>query len=125
MEPRVANKFRLGRKIGSGSFGEIYLGTNIQTNEEVAIKLENVKTKHPQLLYESKYIRCYREELEFLMLNDQMLNRIEFVHSKLFLHRDIKPDNFLMGLGRHANGVYIIDFGLAKKYRDTTTAYFL
>ncbi|GLU22396.1 hypothetical protein SLE2022_384760 [Rubroshorea leprosula] len=54
MEPRVANKFRLGRKIGSGSFGEIYLGTNIQTNEEVAIKLENVKTKHAQLLYESK-----------------------------------------------------------------------
>jgi len=39
MEPRVGNKFRLGRKIGGGSFGEIYLGTNIQTNEEVAIKL--------------------------------------------------------------------------------------
>ncbi|GKV35747.1 hypothetical protein SLEP1_g43970 [Rubroshorea leprosula] len=54
MEPRVVNKFRLVRKIGSGSFGEIYLGTNIQTNEVVAIKLENVKTKHPQLLYESK-----------------------------------------------------------------------
>ncbi|XP_027341793.1 casein kinase 1-like protein 2 [Abrus precatorius] len=54
MEPRVGNKFRLGRKIGSGSFGEIYLGANIQTNEEVAIKLESVKTKHPQLLYESK-----------------------------------------------------------------------
>ncbi|CAK8537726.1 unnamed protein product [Lathyrus sativus] len=54
MEPRIGNKFRLGRNIGSGSFGEIYLGTNIQTNEEVAIKLENVKTKHPQLLYESK-----------------------------------------------------------------------
>ncbi|KAK1266154.1 Casein kinase I isoform delta-like [Acorus gramineus] len=57
MEPRVGNKFRLGRKIGSGSFGEIYLGNNIQTNEEVAIKLENVKTKHPQLLYESKLYR--------------------------------------------------------------------
>lgn len=49
------------------------------------------------------------------------INRIEFVHSKSFLHRDIKPDNFLMGLGRRANQVYIIDFGLVKKYRDTTT----
>uniref|UniRef100_A0A803MRN6 non-specific serine/threonine protein kinase n=1 Tax=Chenopodium quinoa TaxID=63459 RepID=A0A803MRN6_CHEQI len=56
-----------------------------------------------------------------LMLADQMINRIEFVHSKSFLHRDIKPDNFLMGLGRRANQVYVIDFGLAKKYRDTTT----
>ncbi|KAH7519228.1 casein kinase 1-like protein 1 isoform X2 [Ziziphus jujuba] len=161
MEPRVGGKFRLGRKIGSGSFGEIYLGTNFQTNEEVAIKLENVKTKHPQLLYESKLYRILQggtgipnvrwfgvegdynvlvmdllgpslEDLfnfcsrklslkSVLMLADQMINRVEFVHSKSFLHRDIKPDNFLMGLGRRANQVYIIDFGLAKKYRDSST----
>ncbi|PSR96178.1 Casein kinase 1-like protein [Actinidia chinensis var. chinensis] len=161
MEPRVGNKFRLGRKIGSGSFGEIYLGTNIQTNEEVAIKLENVKTKHPQLLYESKLykilqggtgipnLRWFGVEGDYnvlvmdllgpsledlfnfcsrklslktaLMLADQMINRVEFFHSKSFLHRDIKPDNFLMGLGRRANQVYIIDFGLAKKYRDSST----
>jgi serine/threonine protein kinase len=56
-----------------------------------------------------------------LMLADQMINRIEYVHSKSFLHRDIKPDNFFMGLGRRANQVYIIDFGLAKKYRDTVS----
>ncbi|RDX58699.1 Casein kinase 1-like protein 2, partial [Mucuna pruriens] len=161
MEPRVGNKFRLGRKIGSGSFGEIYLGTNIQTNEEVAIKLENVKTKHPQLLYESKLykilqggtgipnVRWFGVEGDYnvlvmdllgpsledlfnfctrklslktvLMLADQMINRVEYIHSKSFLHRDIKPDNFLMGLGRRANQVYAIDFGLAKKYRDTST----
>jgi casein kinase 1 len=57
MESRVGNKYKLGRKIGSGSFGEIYLGTNVQTNEEVGIKLESIKTKHPQLLYESKLYR--------------------------------------------------------------------
>ncbi|KAH9535142.1 hypothetical protein CY35_17G038000 [Sphagnum magellanicum] len=49
------------------------------------------------------------------------INRVEYVHTKSFLHRDIKPENFLMGLGRRANQVYIIDFGLAKKYRDPTT----
>ncbi|KAH6781284.1 ATPase E1-E2 type family protein / haloacid dehalogenase-like hydrolase family protein [Perilla frutescens var. hirtella] len=134
-------------------------GTNIQTNEDVAIKLENVRTRHPQLLYESKLyrllqggtgipsIRWFGVEGDYnvlvmdllgpsledlftfcsrklslktvLMLADQMLNRLEFVHSKSFLHRDLKPDNFLMGLGRRANQVYAIDFGLAKKYRDS------
>ena len=57
MELRVGHKYRLGRKIGSGSFGDIYLGTNIASNEEVAIKLECIRTKHPQLHIESKIYR--------------------------------------------------------------------
>lgn len=56
-----------------------------------------------------------------LMLADQMIGRIEFVHNKNFIHRDIKPDNFLMGIGRHCNKLFLIDFGLAKKYRDGRT----
>eukprot|EP00166_Cyanidium_caldarium_P000545 ctg_122.g58 len=57
VELRVGGKWRLGRKIGSGSFGDIYLGTNVFTGEEVAIKLESTKTRHPQLSYESKIYR--------------------------------------------------------------------
>lgn len=49
------------------------------------------------------------------------ISRIEYVHCKNFIHRDIKPDNFLMGLGKKGSLVYIIDFGLAKKYRDPRT----
>ncbi|XP_014671366.1 PREDICTED: casein kinase I isoform delta-B-like [Priapulus caudatus] len=161
MELRVGNKYRLGRKIGSGSFGDIYLGVNIINGEEVAIKLECVKTKHPQLHIESKFYKMMQggvgipaikwcgaegdynvmvmellgpslEDLfnfcnrkfslkTVLLLADQMISRIEYIHSKNFIHRDIKPDNFLMGLGKKGNLVYIIDFGLAKKYRDPRT----
>ncbi|TPX52992.1 hypothetical protein SeMB42_g01049 [Synchytrium endobioticum] len=54
MDVRVGNKYRIGRKIGSGSFGDIYLGTNIINGEEVAIKVESFKAKHPQLEYEAR-----------------------------------------------------------------------
>lgn len=53
-----------------------------------------------------------------LMLVDQMLSRIEFFHNRSFIHRDVKPDNFIMGIGKNKSTVYAIDFGLAKRYRD-------
>jgi len=56
-----------------------------------------------------------------LMLADQMINRIEFVHTKNLIHRDIKPHNFTIGLGTNANKVHAIDFGLSKKFRDHRT----
>jgi len=54
MDLRVGGKFKLIKKCGSGAFGEIYQGTNVKTGDDVAIKLEPVKTKFPQLLYETK-----------------------------------------------------------------------
>ena len=53
-----------------------------------------------------------------LSLGDQMLCRIEFIHSIHLIHRDIKPDNFLMGIYNKKSIVYICDFGLCKKFRD-------
>lgn len=157
----MGRNYRVGRKIGSGSFGEIYLGTDIITGNEVAIKMESTKRKNPHLLFECKVYRSlaggvgtpsihwYGVDGEFtvmvmdllgpsledlftycgrkfrlktaLMLADQMIQRIEYVHSKNFIHRDIKPHNFLMGRGRAETMVFIIDFGLAKRYRDSKT----
>ena len=55
------------------------------------------------------------------MLGYQMINTLEFIHERHILHRDVKPDNFVMGLNELSENVYLIDFGLAKKYRSMTT----
>ena len=145
----------------------------MKTGDDVAIKLEPVKTKFPQLLYETKIYkilngggkclvsRCdsvlagipsihwfgvegdynamvmdllgpsLEDTFNFckrkftikttLMIADQMIQRLEFLHNNHFIHRDMKPDNFLIGHGKKQNIIHVIDFGLAKRYRDPKT----
>ncbi|XP_028166590.1 casein kinase I-like isoform X2 [Ostrinia furnacalis] len=50
----ITGKYRIIRRIGGGSFGDIYLGINVSNGEEVAVKVESIKARHPQLLYESR-----------------------------------------------------------------------
>jgi serine/threonine protein kinase len=157
----VSGKYRLLNKLGSGSFGDIYAGINVEDNERIAIKLESVRSRHPQLHYESRVykavkggvgipnVRWFGVECDYnimvmdllgpsledlfnfchrkfslktiLMLAQQMLRLVEYLHSRNFIHRDIKPDNFVMGRAKRAPTVHMIDFGLAKKYRDSKT----
>lgn len=56
-----------------------------------------------------------------LILAEQMLDRVEFAHSRGIVLRDVKPDNFAMGHGHLANIVHLYDFGLSKLYRDPET----
>lgn len=56
-----------------------------------------------------------------LLLADQMLTRIQYMHERNFIHRDLKPDNLLMGAGHKHRTLYLIDFGLAKQYRHDQT----
>ena len=53
---------------------------------------------------------------DICMLSIQMIERLEYIHLKNYIHRDIKPHNFLMGID-DPDILYLIDFGLSKKYR--------
>ena len=56
------------------------------------------------------------------VLGIEMIKRIQYIHSKYYIHRDIKPDNFMIGRGQNEKKIYIIDFGLAKKYYSVSKA---
>jgi serine/threonine protein kinase len=51
-----------------------------------------------------------------LMVAIQMIEKIHKFHEHDFIHRDIKPENFLIGIGEKINEIYIIDFGLSKRW---------
>ncbi|KAI9495352.1 kinase-like domain-containing protein [Zychaea mexicana] len=159
----VGMHYKVGRKIGEGSFGIIYEGTNLISNQQVAIKFESRKSEAPQLRDEYRtykilagltgipsayyfgqeglhnvlvldmlgpsledlYDMCSRRFSikTVAMLARYMITRVQSIHDKSLIYRDIKPDNFLIGKPgtEHANSVFLIDFGMAKQYRDPKT----
>lgn len=58
----VGPNFRVGKKIGSGNFGELRLGKNLYNNEHVAIKLEPIKSKAPQLHLEYRFYKMLGQQ---------------------------------------------------------------
>ncbi|OAA36097.1 casein kinase I isoform delta [Metarhizium rileyi] len=150
----VNKRYRVDRRIGEGGFGLVYAGIDIETKEEVAIKLARIRDGPEALQYEADtyaelsggvgiprvfwfgpegdfYVLVYEllgpslEDLfnycdrkfslkTVLLIADQAIHRIKHIHNKGYLHCDIKPDNFLLGVGNKGNILYTIDFGLAR-----------
>lgn len=159
----VGLHYKIGKKIGEGSFGVLFEGSNIINGVAVAIKFEPRKTEAPQLRDEYRTYKHLQgcdgipnayyfgqEGLHSILVIDllgpsledlfdwcgrrfsvktvvqvaiQMLNLIEEVHRHDLIYRDIKPDNFLIGRQGYPdeNKVHLIDFGMAKQYRDPRT----
>ena len=128
----------VNKQLGKGGFGQIYLGRNIKENFPIAIKVEE-KGNRSHLFLEYEILKeiqgdgiprvyKFREGhhhnyllMELLGKSNQMIERIEYVHSKGYIHRDIKPGNFVIGKGDKSKIIYIIDFGLSKRYIDKNT----
>ncbi|KAJ8660860.1 hypothetical protein O0I10_003504 [Lichtheimia ornata] len=159
----VGVHYKVGRKIGEGSFGIIYEGTNLISNQQIAIKFESRKSEAPQLrdeyrtykilsgvdgipaayyfgqdgMYNVLVLDLLGPSLEDLfdmcsrrfsvktvaMLARSMISRVQSIHERNLIYRDIKPDNFLIGRPNTdlANKVFMVDFGMAKQYRDPKT----
>ncbi|CDR41257.1 CYFA0S06e05006g1_1 [Cyberlindnera fabianii] len=159
----VGLHYKIGKKIGEGSFGVIFEGTNMINQVPVAIKFEPRKTEAPQLRDEYRTYKhlngCYgiphayyfgQEGLHNILVIDllgpsledlfdwcgrrfsvkttvqvavQMISLVEAVHANDLIYRDIKPDNFLIGRPGQPdeNQIHLVDFGMAKQYRDTKT----
>ena len=151
----VGNRFRMGDRIGGGSFGEVFRCT--EGGQTYAMKLEPRDSKPCLLKYEYMLYRhlghnalgfpnvhWYGVEAHHnvlvlallgpsidtlfkkcggkfkirtvLLLAGQLLDRVEHMHMKGFLHRDLKPDNFAIGgTPETAHIVHLFDLGLAKK----------
>ena len=158
---RIDGRFQVLKRIGGGSFGQVFLGREDKSRKDVAIKLEPVSSPRQYLLYEAKLMKSLHgvkgvprviwsgiddnynvlvmdllgpnihkkyeacrlkfSTKDFVQIGVQMLERLESVHEQCYIHRDIKPENFTLGIGPGKDTVYLIDFGLAKKYCDMKT----
>ena len=151
----INNKYILREQIGSGSFGTIYKGENIRTNEKVAIKVEPIQNNTKLLKNESTIYQYLtntdgiptvkwfgKDNMNYYMVIEllgdslqhliekkgnlplktslkiglQLLYLLKSVHDKGLVHRDVKPDNFLLGLNNSKIQFHIIDFGFCKSY---------
>ncbi|EGR29909.1 hypothetical protein IMG5_146270 [Ichthyophthirius multifiliis] len=119
MEVKVGDRYKVGHIIGQGSFFGIpnvrWFGEegdfNIMVIDILGLNLEDFFT----------YCNRKFSLKTVLMIADQMIERIEYLHNHNFIHRDLKPSEFLIGQGKKADVIYLIDYGLAKKYRDPRT----
>ena len=154
----IDKTYLIEKKIGEGSFGDVYKGYDQKQKKHVAIKIEKMDktlsnksrldserdiyltlkgTGVPEILWygeentrkilvltflgpslEDLFVFCGRRfSLNTIcLIAIQLIRRLELIHNSGIIHRDIKPDNFLIGLKENRSKIFIVDFGLSKTY---------
>ena len=153
----IFKKYKLIKILGTGSFGCVFQGKNLNDQTDIAIKVERKNSKSHLLEIESNFLHILKgygipdiksygfsrkyyvlvEELlgpnllqlknmkqftikDISMIGIQLMDRMEFIHSKYLIHRDIKPENFTIGY-HNKTTIYVIDFGISRKYKSSRT----
>ncbi|KFB41324.1 hypothetical protein ZHAS_00008806 [Anopheles sinensis] len=159
----VFEKYIVLGKLGQGTFGEVYKAVDIDSNQQVALKMENapmpllrLEYKLYQKLHTAKNTEGIPKVYQMGKVRDkpalvmerlgvslqqlfemsnkrlqlatviplalQMINRLKQFHQTTgYVHRDIKPDNFVLGYRQRTNIVHLIDYGLAARFWDSDT----
>ena len=97
--------YGIPKLIGYGKHGNFY----VMIQEILGLNLMQIKD-----------LINYFTLKDLAMMGIQMMDRIEFIHSKYIIHRDIKPENFTTGF-EDISTIYLIDFGISRKYRSSRT----
>lgn len=140
----IGNKYEIQKYIGCGNFSNVYLGKKIHTNDSVAIKMENSETssllKHEAFILHHLFSKGCRnipfvywygkcEIYNCLVMNYypfslssmdkktmfSMVDIFKHIHSHKIVHRDVKPQNFMMD---DRMKIHLIDFGFATFHQE-------
>ncbi|KAH9961618.1 kinase-like domain-containing protein [Russula dissimulans] len=125
---KVGGRYRVGKLLGAGTFGTVYLARDIKKGQDVAVKLKialewGSRLEHKCNVYQAisgihriPKMLWYGMEGTLLFTSHSKLSVLKSLHDHHYVHLNIKPDNFMIGTGNRSSQVFLIDFRLTQLF---------